>query len=75
MPLDVASQSADRPGHRPRSDPDAAAERDEPQQRLRLHFGAESEAGDRAHLTARAAELEDELTAARERLRRVVESH
>lgn len=78
------------------------AERDKLQQRLRLQLGAEIEAPDRAHLTARvadlealnrrliaerdartietdtakrhAAELEDELSAARESLRRVIKS-
>ena len=76
------------------------AERDKLQQRLRLQLGAELEAPDRAHLTARVAdleainrqlvaerdartieadtarsrvgELEDELSAARESLRRVI---
>jgi len=76
------------------------AERDKLQQRLRLQLGAELEAPDRAHLTARVAdleainrklvaerdaraaeanhaqrrigELEDELTAARESLRRAI---
>ena len=79
------------------------AERDKLQQRLRLQLGAEIEAPDRAHLTARVAdlealnrrlvaerdartietdtatrqvaELEDELSAARESLRRVIKSH
>jgi hypothetical protein len=79
------------------------AERDKLQQRLRLQLGAELEAPDRAHLTARVAdletinrrlvaerdaraieadtanrrvtELEDELSAARESLRRVIKSH
>jgi hypothetical protein len=79
------------------------AERDKLQQRLRLHLGAEIEGPDRAHLTARVAdletinrrlvaerdaraieadtanrrvaELEDELSAARESLRRVIKSH
>ena len=78
------------------------AERDKLQQRLRLQLGAEIEAPDRAHLTARVAdlealnrrlvaerdartietdtatrqvaELEDELSAARESLRRVIKS-
>jgi hypothetical protein len=78
------------------------AERDKLQQRLRLQLGAELEAPDRAHLTARVAdletinrrlvaerdaraieadtadrrvaELEDELSAARESLRRVIKS-
>ena len=78
------------------------AERDKLQQRLRLQLGAEIEAPDRAHLTARVAdlealnrrlvverdartieadtakrhvaELEDELSAARESLRRVMKS-
>jgi 5'-3' exonuclease len=78
------------------------AERDKLQQRLRLQLGAEIEAPDRVHLTARvdelealnrrlvaerdartievanakrhAAELEDELSAARESLRRVIKS-
>jgi hypothetical protein len=78
------------------------AERDKLQQRLRLQLGAELEAPDRAHLTARvadletinrqlvaerdaraieadtakgrAAELEDELSAARESLRRVIKT-
>jgi hypothetical protein len=78
------------------------AERDTLQQRLRLHLGAELEAPDRAHLTARVAdletinrrlvaerdtrtieadtakrrvtELEDELSAARESLRRVIKT-
>jgi hypothetical protein len=78
------------------------AERDKLQQRLRLHLGAELEAPDRAHLTARVAdletinrqlvaerdartieadtakrratELEDELSAARESLRRVIKA-
>lgn len=77
-------------------------ERDKLQQRLRLHLGAELEAPDRAHLTARVAdletinrqlvadrdaraieaqtakgrvaELEDELSAARESLRRVIKT-
>jgi len=76
------------------------AERDKLQQRLRLQLGAELEAPDRAHLTARVAdleainrqlvaerdartieadtarsrvgELEDDLSAARESLRRVI---
>jgi hypothetical protein len=79
------------------------AEQDKLQQRLRLQLGAELEAPDRAHLTARVAdletinrrlvaerdaraieadtanrrvaELEDELSAARESLRRVIKSH
>jgi hypothetical protein len=79
------------------------AERDKLQQRLRLHLGAEIEGPDRAHLTARVAdletinrrlvaerdaraieadtanrrvaELEDELSVARESLRRVIKSH
>jgi hypothetical protein len=79
------------------------AERDKLQKRLRLQLGAELEAPDRAHLTARVAdletinrrlvaerdaraieadtanrrvaELEDELSAARESLRRVIKSH
>jgi chromosome segregation ATPase len=78
------------------------AERDKLQQRLRLQLGAELEAPDRAHLTARVAdletinrqlfaerdarateadtansrvtELEDELSAARESLRRVIKA-
>jgi len=78
------------------------AERDNLRQRLRLHLGAEIEAPDRAHLTARVADLEalnrqlvaerdarmieadnakgrvaeldDELSAARESLRRVIKS-
>jgi hypothetical protein len=78
------------------------AERDKLQQRLRLHLGAEIEAPDRAHLTARVADLEalnrrlvaerdaraieadtakrrvadleGELSAARESLRRVIKS-
>jgi hypothetical protein len=78
------------------------AERDKLQQRLRLQLGAEIEAPDRAHLTARVAdleainrqfvaerdarateadtaksrvnELEDELSAARESLRRVIKA-
>ncbi|EFG79832.1 hypothetical protein HMPREF0591_0262 [Mycobacterium parascrofulaceum ATCC BAA-614] len=78
------------------------AERDKLQQRLRLQLGAEIEAPDRAHLTARVADLEtvnrrlvaerdartietdtatrhiaelqDELSAARESLRRVIKS-
>ncbi len=78
------------------------AERDKLQQRLRLHLGAEIEGPDRAHLTARVAELEalnrrlvaerdarmidgdaakrrvaeieDELNAARESLRRVIKA-
>lgn len=78
------------------------AERDKLQQRLRLQLGAEIEAPDRVHLTARVAdlealnrrlvaerdtrtietdtalrrvaELEDELSAARESLRRVIKS-
>ena len=78
------------------------AERDKLQQRLRLHLGVEIEGPDRAHLTARVAdlealnrrlvaerdarmieadtakgrvaELEDELCAARESLRRVIKS-
>jgi flagellar biosynthesis chaperone FliJ len=78
------------------------AERDKLQQRLRLQLGAELEAPDRAHLTARVAdleainrqlvaerdartteadtaksrvgELEDELSAARESLRRVIKT-
>jgi Family of unknown function (DUF6262) len=78
------------------------AERDQLQQRLRLQLGAELEAPDRAHLTARVAdleainrqlvaerdartieadtakgrttELEDELSAARESLRRVIKA-
>lgn len=78
------------------------AERDKLQQRLRLQLGAEIEAPDRVHLTARVAdlealnrrlvaerdarsieiatakrqvaELEDELNAARESLRRVIKS-
>ena len=78
------------------------AERDKLQQRLRLQLGAELEAPDRVHLTARVAdlealnrqlvaerdartieadtatrrvaELEDELSAARESLRRVIKS-
>jgi flagellar biosynthesis chaperone FliJ len=78
------------------------AERDKLQQRLRLQLGAELEAPDRAHLTARVAdleainrqlvaerdarateadtaksrvtELEDELSAARENLRRVIKA-
>jgi hypothetical protein len=77
-------------------------ERDKLQQRLRLQLGAELEAPDRAHLTARVAdleainrqlvaerdarateadtaksrvtELEDELSAARESLRRVIKA-
>jgi hypothetical protein len=77
-------------------------ERDKLQQRLRLHLGVEIEGPDRAHLTARVAdlealnrrlvaerdarmieadtakgriaELEDELSAARESLRRVIKS-
>lgn len=78
------------------------AERDKLQQRLRLQLGAELEAPDRAHLTARVAdletinrqlvaerdartieadaakrrvtELEDELCAARESLRRIIKA-
>lgn len=78
------------------------AERDKLQQRLRLQLGAEIEAPDRAHLSARVADLEavnrrlvaerdartleldtakrhvaelqDELSAARESLRRVIKS-
>ena len=78
------------------------AERDKLQQRLRLQLGTELEAPDRAHLTARVAdleainrqlvaerdarateadtaksrvtELEDELSAARESLRRVIKA-
>lgn len=78
------------------------AERDKLQQRLRLQLGAELEAPDRAHLTARVADLEainrqliaerdartteaetakrrvgeldDELSAARESLRRVIKA-
>jgi hypothetical protein len=78
------------------------AERDKLQQRLRLQLGAEIEGPDRAHLTARVADLEavnrrlvaerdarsietdtakrhvaefeDELSAARESLRRVIKS-
>lgn len=78
------------------------AERDKLQQRLRLQLGAELEAPDRAHLTARVAdletinrqlvaerdaraieadaakrrvtELEDELSAARESLRRIIKA-
>jgi len=78
------------------------AERDKLQQRLRLQLGSELEAPDRAHLTARVAdleainrqlvaerdarateadtaksrvtELEDELSAARESLRRVIKA-
>lgn len=78
------------------------AERDQLQQRLRLQLGAELEAPDQAHLTARVAdlealnrqlvaerdartieaqtakrrvgELEDELSAARESLRRVIKT-
>ena len=78
------------------------AERDKLQQRLRLQLGAELEAPDRAHLTARVAdleainrqlvaerdartieadtarsrvgELEDDLSAARESLRRVIKA-
>jgi hypothetical protein len=78
------------------------ADRDKLQQRLRLHLGAELEAPDRAHLTARVAdletinrqlvaerdaraieadtakgritELEDELSAARESLRRIIKA-
>lgn len=78
------------------------AERDKLQQRLRLQLGAEIEGPDRAHLTARVAdleavnrqlvaerdaraieadtakrrvaELEDELSAARESLRRVIKA-
>ena len=78
------------------------AERDKLQQRLRLQLGAELEAPDRAHLTARVVdletinrqlvaerdartieaqtakgrvtELEDELSAARESLRRVIKA-
>jgi hypothetical protein len=78
------------------------ADRDKLQQRLRLQLGAELEAPDRAHLTARVAdletinrqlvaerdaraieadtakrrltELEDELSAARESLRRIIKA-
>jgi putative drug exporter of the RND superfamily len=45
---------------------------DQLQQRVRLQLGAGLEAPDGAHLAARVAELEDELSAVRESLRRVI---
>jgi MMPL family len=45
---------------------------DQLQQRARLQLGAGLEAPDGAHLAARVAELEDELSAVRESLRRVI---